>query len=215
MKEITRLEFLKAEKEKSKKRLKVLTPKELEAQAAALATYEAKRAKMLEEYNHLIKFRVDPLPITKISYRINNSTKEASIKANDVLLKNLKAKFQWVKTQAEKLGVSPLPQLTAFGFSNSEKKRKRTSEIIKAVFVKENIIVDGMHRNMTPPPWVVPSEGLVIKEPKAGIFFYNGNFDQVFQREEEFHLATTLQLIKIHNSTKLNIEIAEDMYQKM
>ncbi|GKE48194.1 hypothetical protein Tco_1479452, partial [Tanacetum coccineum] len=55
MKEIKRLEFLKAEKEKSKKRLKVLTPKELEAQAAALATYEAKRAKMLEEYNHLIK----------------------------------------------------------------------------------------------------------------------------------------------------------------
>ncbi|GJW64166.1 hypothetical protein Tco_0116050 [Tanacetum coccineum] len=193
----------------------VVYSSEENAQAAALATYESKRAKMLEEYNHLIKFRADPLPITKISYRINNSTKEASIKANDVLLKNLKAKFQWVKTQAEKLGVSPLPQLTAFRFSNSEKKRKRTSEIIKAVFVKENIIVDGMHRNMTPPPWVVPSEGLVIKEPKAGIFFYNGNFDLVFQREEEFHLATTPQLIKIQNSTKLNIEIAEDMYQKM
>ncbi|GJT43361.1 hypothetical protein Tco_0952076 [Tanacetum coccineum] len=136
-------------------------------------------------------------------------------KANDVLLKNLKAKFKWVKTQAEKLGVSPLPQLTAFRFSNSEKKRKRTSEIIKAVFVKENIMVDGMHRNMTPPPQVMPSEGLVIKEPKACIFFYNGNFDLVFQREEEFHLATTPQLIKIQNSTKLNIEIAEDMYQKM
>ncbi|GKC16836.1 hypothetical protein Tco_1013618 [Tanacetum coccineum] len=174
-----------------------MTPAEMHAQAQKLAENEAKREKMLEEYNNLIKFRADPLPITKISYIINNSTKEVSMritrdsdplnltvydkfvlkmlgfseslevhalasnvksKANDVLLKNLKAKFQW---------------------------------IIKEVFVKENIVVDGMHRNLVPPPRVVPSEGLVIKEPESGILFYNGNFDLVFQREEEFHLTTT------------------------
>ncbi|GJW02949.1 hypothetical protein Tco_1561805 [Tanacetum coccineum] len=207
-----------------------MTPAEMHAQAQKLAENEAKREKMLEEYNNLIKFRADPLPITKISYIINNSTKEVSMritrdsdplnltvydkfvlkmlgfseslevhalasnvksKANDVLLKNLKAKFQWVKTQAKKLGVSPPPQLIAFRLLAAEKKRKRTFQIIKEVFVKENIVVDGMHRNLVPPPRVVPSEGLVIKEPESGILFYNGNFDLVFQREEEFHLTTT------------------------
>ncbi|GKD75820.1 hypothetical protein Tco_1334102 [Tanacetum coccineum] len=58
--EIKMLEFLKAEQEKSEKRLKVLTPEELKAQVAELATYEAKREKMLEE--------------------VNNSTKEASMR---------------------------------------------------------------------------------------------------------------------------------------
>nr|GEW67822.1 hypothetical protein [Tanacetum cinerariifolium] len=47
IKEIKRLEFLKAEKEKSVNKLKVMTPEELEAQAAELAAYEDKREKML------------------------------------------------------------------------------------------------------------------------------------------------------------------------
>nr|GEY50175.1 hypothetical protein [Tanacetum cinerariifolium] len=47
IKEIKRLEFLKAEKEKSVNKLKVKTPEELEAQAAELAAYEDKREKML------------------------------------------------------------------------------------------------------------------------------------------------------------------------
>ncbi|GKC60486.1 hypothetical protein Tco_1088084 [Tanacetum coccineum] len=33
-------------------------------------------------------------------------------------------------------------------------------------------------------------KGMVIKEPESGVYFYNGNFDLAFQREEEFHLAT-------------------------
>ncbi|GKD87631.1 hypothetical protein Tco_1358785 [Tanacetum coccineum] len=43
----------------------------------------------------------------------------------------------------------------SFGLSASEKKRKRSSKIIKEVFVKEDIVVDGMHRNLVPPPGVV------------------------------------------------------------
>ncbi|GJU30837.1 hypothetical protein Tco_1174426 [Tanacetum coccineum] len=133
MEEIKRLAALKCEKEEYEKRLKVLTPKELE----------------------------------------------------------------WVKTQAEKLGIHPPPQLIAFGLSASEKKRKTSSEIIKEVCVKEDIVVDEMHRNLVPPPRVVGFRELVIREPNLGIFFYNRNVDLVFQREEEFHLATTAQLIRI------------------
>ncbi|GJW62638.1 retrovirus-related pol polyprotein from transposon TNT 1-94 [Tanacetum coccineum] len=244
-----------AEKEKSKKRIqKVLSPDDLQAQAEELAVYEAKRAKMLEEYNHGISFRAYPLPTTKINYRINNSTKEASMriirnnqplnlivyerfvlkmlgfnewlelhdlvsrvksKANDQLLKNLKAKFQWVATQARKLGISLPSQLLAFGLSTSDKKRKRSFEIIKEVFVKEDIVVDGMHRNLVPTSGVVASEGLVIKEPKSGIFFYNSNFDLVFQREEEFHLATTPRLIRIQNAIRRNSSEAKEIYNKL
>nr|GFB51900.1 hypothetical protein [Tanacetum cinerariifolium] len=184
MEEIKRLEFLKAEKEKFEKRLKA-----------------------------------DPLPITKISYRVNNSTKEASMriirdnqplnlivydkfvlktlgfskwlevhalackvksKLNDLLLKNLKVEFQWVKKQARKLGIPLPPQLTAFGLTALEKKRKRSFELIKEVFVKKDIVVDAMHRNLVPSLGVVPSEGLVISEPESGIFFYNDNFYLVF-----------------------------------
>ncbi|GJY57120.1 hypothetical protein Tco_0456235 [Tanacetum coccineum] len=61
MEEMNRLDDLQAGKEKSKKKIKkVLTPEELKAQAEELAVYEAKRAKMLEEYNHCISFRRDP-----------------------------------------------------------------------------------------------------------------------------------------------------------
>nr|GEU98967.1 hypothetical protein [Tanacetum cinerariifolium] len=74
----------------------------------------------------------------------------------------------------------PVKKLTAFGLNASKKKRKRSSKLIKEVFVKEDIVVDGMHRNLVPPPGVVPSEGLVISEPDSGIFFYNGSFDLVF-----------------------------------
>nr|GEV84767.1 hypothetical protein [Tanacetum cinerariifolium] len=148
MKKIKRLELLKAKKEKYEKKLKALSNEELEAQAAQSTAYKGKRAKILEEYNQCITFRVDPLPITKISCRVNNSTKETSMritranqplnlivydkfelkmlgfskwvevhalaskirsKLNDLLLKNLKAKFQWVKTQATKLGIHSPP----------------------------------------------------------------------------------------------------------
>ncbi|GJW15601.1 hypothetical protein Tco_0019734 [Tanacetum coccineum] len=81
MKEIKRLTALKLKKEKTEKRLKkVMTLDEIKAQAEELAAYEAKREKMLKEYNHCINFRADPLPITKISYRVNNSMKEACMR---------------------------------------------------------------------------------------------------------------------------------------
>ncbi|GJW02095.1 hypothetical protein Tco_1560951 [Tanacetum coccineum] len=58
MQEIKRLADLKAKKEKSEKKLKKLMKrKELIAQEKELAAYKAKRAKMMEEYNHCITFK--------------------------------------------------------------------------------------------------------------------------------------------------------------
>ncbi|GKC53196.1 hypothetical protein Tco_1075941 [Tanacetum coccineum] len=117
-------------------------------------------------------------------------------KAIDTLLRSLKAKFEWIKTQAGKLGLSPPSKLTAFRLTPAKKKRKRTSKLVKEVFVTQDSRVHGMKRNLIPPQGVIGSPGLVITEPEAGIFYYNGNFDLVFQRENEFHLATTAQLIR-------------------
>ncbi|GJV36047.1 hypothetical protein Tco_1408524 [Tanacetum coccineum] len=175
--------------------------------------------------------KAHPLPITKISYKINNSTKEASMRItrdNQPLNLTVYDRFvlkmlgfsEWLEvhalaSKARKLDIPTPPELTAFGLSASEKKRKRTSEIKREVFVKDNIVVDGMYRNLIPPLVVVPSEGLVIKEPKLGIFFYNGNFDLVFQREEEIQLTTTPHLIRNQNSIKEDLEIADVMYRKI
>nr|GEX15844.1 hypothetical protein [Tanacetum cinerariifolium] len=94
--------------------------------------------------------------------------------------------IQWVKTQAAKLGIPLPPQLTTFKLPLAERKvgmkRKRRYELIHEVFVKESIIVDGMQRNLTLPKGVVGKAGMVIKEPKARIFLYNGDYDLVFQR---------------------------------
>ncbi|GJU04036.1 hypothetical protein Tco_1114374 [Tanacetum coccineum] len=89
-----------------------------------------------------------------------------SRKSNDMPLHSLRAKFQWVINQAKKLGLPPPPALATFRMTAKDKKRKRT-EILKEVFVTENITVDGIHRNLIPPPGVMPIDGLIISEPKS------------------------------------------------
>ncbi|GJX82046.1 hypothetical protein Tco_0331527 [Tanacetum coccineum] len=74
----------------------------------------------------------------------------------------------------QKLGLPPLPELTEVGLSVVDKKRKRTFEMIKKVFVKENIRVDGMDRDLIPPPGVVAIKGKVITEPELS--------EEMFQR---------------------------------
>ncbi|GJY11149.1 probable receptor-like protein kinase [Tanacetum coccineum] len=71
-----------------------------------------------------------------------------------------------------------------------------------------------MQRNLNPPLGVEGTRGLVIREPKSGIFFYNGNFDLVFQREEEFHLDTTAQLIRLQNPIQKGFPEVEEMFVK-
>nr|GEV41045.1 hypothetical protein [Tanacetum cinerariifolium] len=60
--EIKRLADLKVEQEKTKKKLKKLSSTKIQAQAQKLAEYDAKRKRMLEEYNHYVTFRADSCP---------------------------------------------------------------------------------------------------------------------------------------------------------
>ncbi|GJU47659.1 hypothetical protein Tco_1204925 [Tanacetum coccineum] len=142
VKEMKRLVDLKPEKEKSEKSLlKIMNPATIRGQALKMAEYEAKRKKMLDEYNHQISHR--------------------------------------------------------------------------EVFVTENIVVDGMQRNLIPPSGIEGSRGRFIKEPESGIFYYNGNFDLVYQREKEFHLATTAQLMRLQGVIQRGTPEAEKMFKKM
>nr|GEW10122.1 hypothetical protein [Tanacetum cinerariifolium] len=128
----------------------------------AIVKEQAKKAKILEEYNHQIFFRADPLPITRISYTVN-SNKEATVKIikddnplNLIVYLNFRIKSlgfsEWLEVmdQAKKLGLPPPLALAT---------------------------------NLIPPPGVVPIEGLVIKEPESGIFYINKNTNMVFQSE--------------------------------
>ncbi|GKD47644.1 hypothetical protein Tco_1276620, partial [Tanacetum coccineum] len=65
-------------------------------------------------------------------------------------------------TQGGKLGLPPPSELSAFRLTPAKNKRKRASKILEEVFVKEDIRVDGMHKNMIPPQGVVGSRWLVI-----------------------------------------------------
>nr|GEZ21668.1 hypothetical protein [Tanacetum cinerariifolium] len=161
----------------------------LKSQAKKWIEHKAKKAKALEEYNHQISFRADPLPITKISYTVN-SNKEATMKIircdnplNIIVHPYFRLKSlgfsEWL--QAKKLGLPPPPALVTFRMT-AEEKKKRT-EFLKEVFVTKDIKVDGMGRNLIPPSGVMPIEGLVSKEPKSGIFYMKRNTDIAFQRE--------------------------------
>nr|GEY98054.1 hypothetical protein [Tanacetum cinerariifolium] len=169
------------------------------------------------------KALVDQLPIIKISYRVN-SFKEATMRitrGNDPLNLTVYERFElktlefseWLEEKA--LGIPPPPELSTFRASINDKKRKRSLEILKKVFVKEDVVVDRMHRNLVPPLKVEGRKGLVIREPESGVFFFNGNFDLVFQRKEEFYLATAPQLIRLQNGILRGTLEAEEFFKKM
>nr|GEV39687.1 hypothetical protein [Tanacetum cinerariifolium] len=82
-----------------------------EAQAQKLAQYEAKRAKMLVEYNHYLIFRSDLRPITKINYKIDKVSKDATMRferSNQPLSLTVMERFglkqlgftEWIEIQA-------------------------------------------------------------------------------------------------------------------
>nr|GEU46900.1 hypothetical protein [Tanacetum cinerariifolium] len=153
---------LKAQKDKSEQELrKMLNQATLKAQAQKWTENEAKKAKMIEEYKQQISFRADQLPIIKISYVVNPNN-EASMKItrgdnpfNLVVHPNFRLKSlgfsEWL--EEKKLGLPLPPTLATFGMTAEEKKRKRT-QFLKEAFVTEDIKVDGMNRNLIPPPKV-------------------------------------------------------------
>ncbi|GJS96840.1 hypothetical protein Tco_0803808 [Tanacetum coccineum] len=62
---------------------------------------------------------------------------------------------------------------------------------------------------------VIGKSGLVIRELEAGFFYFNANFDLVFQRESEFHKTSTVQLIKLFKHIKQDSPEAKEMYKIM
>nr|GEV68858.1 zinc finger BED domain-containing protein RICESLEEPER 2-like [Tanacetum cinerariifolium] len=119
-----------------------------------------------------------------------------------------------LNTFAKRQGLPLSPELATFGLTAKEKKRKRT-EFIKEVFVTENVRVNGMDMNLIPPTGIMPIQGVVINEPELGIFFMNGNTDIGFQREREFHLTPTIELIRLQNQIKMDSEIDREMFSKI
>ncbi|GJS54713.1 hypothetical protein Tco_0628075 [Tanacetum coccineum] len=134
--------------------------------------------------------------------KVHGLTSKKSRKSNDILLQSLRAKFQWVINQAKKLGLPPPSALATFEMTAEDKKRKRT-KILEEVFVKENIMVDGMHRNLVPPLGIEDRQGLVIRELESGIFFYNGNWV----------LRGTLEAEEMFRKLELTIEARDDVVQ--
>ncbi|GJQ98089.1 hypothetical protein Tco_0009228 [Tanacetum coccineum] len=180
---------------------------------------------MLDEYNHQISFRADQLPITKVNY-IVNPNKEETMKItrgdnplNLIVHTNFRLKTlgfsEWLEVinYAKKLGLPPPPALATFRMTAEDKKRKRT-EILKEVFVTENITVDEMQRNLIPPPGVVLIEGLIINEPESGIFFMNRNTDIAFQRERGDYWANLEPSNHTQDKTAIRcIQVKKDIDQ--
>nr|GFB03407.1 hypothetical protein [Tanacetum cinerariifolium] len=84
-------------------------------------------------------------------------------------------------------------------------KRKRWSELIHETFVKENIVVDGVQRNLTILEGEVGKAGMVIKEPEAGIFLYNGNFDMVYD-ELIYEVESRPDFVQTREIVKKNLD---------
>ncbi|GKC77509.1 hypothetical protein Tco_1128283, partial [Tanacetum coccineum] len=132
-----------------------------------------------------------PGRITKINYKIDKVTRDVTMRIerdNQPLGLTVMEKFglnqlgftEWIEVQAlASKGKSKAADtlLKKGGLTPAERKRKRTSNIIKEVFVTKDIRVEGMQRNLIPPPGVMPIQGLVISEPESGIFFMNRNTD--------------------------------------
>nr|GEW29059.1 hypothetical protein [Tanacetum cinerariifolium] len=114
------------------------------------------------------------MKITKAKAQIEELRKIKLLKAEkEKSDKELLKKLNHVKDQTLKLveyeAKRPVKYLSA-----QESKSKDSVGIDSSW--KEDIKVDGMHRNLIPPRGVIGSPGLVITETEAGIFYYNGNY---------------------------------------
>nr|GEV06717.1 hypothetical protein [Tanacetum cinerariifolium] len=147
LKEMKRLGDLEAEKEKSEESLKKFLKNSATIRAQKHRRWLSMRQKMFDEYNHQITHRANQLSITKISYRTKDSrlqcewveihslASKSKGKSNDLLLQSLRAKFEWVLTQAKALGIPSPHELSTFGLSIPEldRKRKKSSEYQEAM----------------------------------------------------------------------------------
>ncbi|GJT82355.1 hypothetical protein Tco_1056697 [Tanacetum coccineum] len=115
----------------------------------------------------------------------------------------------------EALGI-PDPEWTWFvtGVKQANKLHKASFDQLYA-YLKQNEPDANEVRAMKTRFLVIGKTGLAIKEPVAGIFLYNGNFDLVFQRRSEYHVASTTQLIRIQNLVTVDSEYAHQVYDEL
>ncbi|GJS04499.1 hypothetical protein Tco_0321007 [Tanacetum coccineum] len=140
LKEMKRLVDLKAEKEKSEQSLKkILNPATIRARAQKMVDYKVNSSKETtmritrgnDPLNLTVyeRFRLKTLGFTE-RLEVHALMSKTKSKSNYLLLQSLKAKFQWVLSQAKALGIPPPLELSTFGVSINDKKRKRSSEIL-------------------------------------------------------------------------------------
>ncbi|GJT34310.1 hypothetical protein Tco_0924729 [Tanacetum coccineum] len=141
LKEMKRLVDLKAEKEKSEQSLKkILNPATIRARAQKMVDYKVNSSKEAtmritrgnDPLNLTVyeRFRLKTLGFTE-RLEVHALMSKTKSKSNDLLLQSLRAKFQWVLSQAKALGIPPPPELSTFGVSINDKKRKRSTKILK------------------------------------------------------------------------------------
>ncbi|GJU78869.1 hypothetical protein Tco_1275939 [Tanacetum coccineum] len=186
---------LKAAKDKSKEQLRRLTPTQRKAQEQRLTKIESQRVNKSTKiatmnitinnqpmnYKIFEDFRFKMLGFTKwLELHKLASRKQGA--ANDQLLKNLKAKFKWVR------------------------KRKRTNEVLIEVFVSEDVAVDGMHRKLNLPQGITSGRtGQVTKEPEAGILI-DSEFAQDVYDELIWVVESRLDAVESRKIVEKNLE---------
>ncbi|GJY91451.1 hypothetical protein Tco_0506647 [Tanacetum coccineum] len=74
---------------------------------------------------------------------------------------------------------------------------------------EENIVVDRMQRNLTLLEGVVGKAGMVIKEPEAGIFLYNVNFDLVYD-ELIYEIESRPDFVQTREIVEKNLDVSNE-----
>ncbi|GJT83624.1 hypothetical protein Tco_1057966 [Tanacetum coccineum] len=161
IKELKRISDLKAQKDKFEQELrKMFNQATLKAHAKKWTEHDAKKAKILEEYNHQISFRADPLPITKISYTVNTN-KEATMK----IIRG---------DNPLNLIVHPNFRLKSMGFSEwlevhalaSKKPGKSNDMLLQSLRAKFQWVMDQAKKLGLPPPQALATFGMTAEEKK-------------------------------------------------
>ena len=75
--------------------------------------------------------------------------------------------------------------------------------------------VVGSNRNLNPPKGVVGEDGLVVNEPKSGMFYLIIIINCALREKEKIDLASTTQLIILHQVIKMNSQIAKEFSPRM
>nr|GEV23180.1 putative ribonuclease H-like domain-containing protein [Tanacetum cinerariifolium] len=118
------------------------------------------KAKKLKEMKRLADLKAEKEKSEKSLHKIMNL-----LQSGPRLKRWLSMRPKGKRSKA--LGIPPPPELSTFGVSINDRKRKIRLEMLQEVSVKENLVVDGMHRNLVPPPGIIGSRGQVIREPES------------------------------------------------